>query len=98
VPQYTPQQYVPPQAIQPAVAATQAVPYGYGWTPDPLYYSIHAAPPPLRPQFQGETFFERVVKNAALGMMESFFKEMFMAVRQTFWQPDKVIDVTPVNR
>jgi hypothetical protein len=68
---------------------------------DPLYYTIHAAPPPMRPQLQGEGFFDRVVKNAALSMMESFFASMFLAVRQMIWAPDpepprgQVVDVTP---
>lgn len=61
--------------------------YGYGWVNDPLYYSAHAAPPPMRPQFEGESFFERLAKNTGLALLESFFMSLFLATRQMVWPP-----------
>jgi hypothetical protein len=46
-----------------------------------------------------ESFMERVVKNAGLAMLESFFGQCFLAVRQMVLPPQppqpKVIDVQP---
>ena len=61
--------------------------YGYGWIQDPMYYSMVAAPPPVRVQLQGENFVERVVKNAGLAMVESLFGQCFLAVRQLVLPP-----------
>ena len=59
----------------------------YGWLHDPLYYTMAATPPPVRPQMQGESFVERVAKNAALAMIESLFGQCFLAVRQLLLPP-----------
>jgi len=67
--------------------------YGYGWIQDPLYYTLTSAPPPVRPQMGDETFFDRVVKNTGLAMMESFFGQCLLAVRQMVLPPTpKTID------
>jgi hypothetical protein len=72
----------------------------YGWLHDPLYYTMAATPPPVRPQMQGESFVERVAKNAGLAMVEAFFGQCFLAVRQLILPPapkkPEVIDVQPV--
>lgn len=71
----------------------------YGWLHDPLYYTMAATPPPVRPQMQGEGFMERVVKNAGLAMVEALFGQCFLAVRQLILppkvEPKPAIDVTP---
>lgn len=59
----------------------------YGWLHDPLYYTMAATPPPVRPQMQGESFTERVVKNAGLAMVEALFGQCFLAVRQLVLPP-----------
>lgn len=72
--------------------------YGYGWIQDPLYYALTSAPPPMRPQMGDETFFDRVVKNTGLAMLESFFGQCLIAVRQMVLPPPPVqrtIDVQP---
>jgi hypothetical protein len=74
----------------------------YGWLHDPLYYTMAATPPPVRPQLQGESFWERVAKNAALSMGEAFFGQCFLAVRQLVLPPKppeqhKTVDVPPVS-
>lgn len=90
------QQYVPqpqqqiiqhPQTQQPVRVYDPPPAYHYGWLNDPLYYSGVATPPPMRPQLAGETFFERVVKNMGLSMMESMFLQGFLAVRQMVLAP-----------
>lgn len=99
---WQPQPQPQPQVMQQGLARTainpaQAIPYGYGWLNDPMHYYIHTTPPPQRPQLPGETFMGRVVKNAGLAMMESFFASMFLAVRQMTWAPEpEYIDVVPV--
>jgi hypothetical protein len=70
----------------------------YGWLHDPLYYTMAATPPPVRPQMQGESFVERVAKNAALAMVESLFGQCFLAVRQLILPPKpKTPEVTDVQ-
>jgi hypothetical protein len=59
----------------------------YGRMQDPMMYTVHAAPAPFRPQMEGESFFERVAKNTALAMVEGFFAQMFLAVRQMVLPP-----------
>lgn len=91
------QQYVPPQPQQQIIQHPQTQQqvrvydpppaYHYGWLNDPLYYAGVATPPPMRPQLAGETFFERVVKNMGLSMMESMFFQGFLAVRQMVLAP-----------
>lgn len=71
----------PPQ-LQPTPQA-----HRYGWLQDPLYWTIHSAPPPMRVQMDGETFLERVVKNAALAMLEKGAAECFLAIRQMLLAP-----------
>lgn len=61
--------------------------YGYGWIQDPMYYALTSAPPPMRPQMGDETFFGRVVKNTGLAMLESFFGQCLLAVRQMVLPP-----------
>jgi hypothetical protein len=41
----------------------------------------------MRPQMAGETFLERVVKNAALSMLEKGAAECFLAIRQMILAP-----------
>lgn len=99
-------QQAPVQAIQqarPPQAPIQAFPapqqYGYGWLHDPLYYTAVASPPPMRPQMSGENFMERMMKNVGLAMLESFFLQSFLAVRQLVLPPtpgqEDTIDVGP---
>jgi hypothetical protein len=64
-------------------------PYGFGWAPDPLFYSLHAAPPMVRNQFQGEKFFERVGKNMLLSALESLCSQALLAARQMIWAPEQ---------
>jgi hypothetical protein len=91
----------PQQPQQPTLASRTTYPqptqqYGYGWIQDPLYYALSSAPPPMRPQMGDETFFDRVVKNTGLAMLESFFGQCLIAVRQMVLPPTaKVIDVPP---
>lgn len=89
VPQQQPQQQIiqHPQTQQPVRVYDPPPAYHYGWLNDPLYYSGVATPPPMRPQLPGETFFERVVKNMGLSMMESMFFQGFLAVRQMVLAP-----------
>jgi hypothetical protein len=89
----------PPQYPVPARPPEHGLPqYGYGWVPDPLFYSVHMAPPMMRHQFPDETFMERTVKNVGLSMLEAFFGSLLLATRQMIWAPtpeEKVIDVPP---
>lgn len=93
---------VPPQAPVPQQLAARPIhpppqnQYGYGWIQDPLYYTLTSAPPPMRPQMGDETFFDRTVKNVGLAMLESFFGQCLIAVRQMVLPPPvKTIDVQP---
>lgn len=104
VPQFRGLSPVPPQVAPAPVAARQqatvypppAQQYGYGWIQDPLYYALTSAPPPMRPQMGDESFFDRVVKNTGLAMLESFFGQCLLAVRQMVLPPGvKTVDVTP---
>jgi hypothetical protein len=91
------QQARPPQA--PVQAFPSPSQYGYGWLHDPLYYTAVASPPPMRPQLDGESFFERMMKNVGLAMLESFFLQSFLAVRQLVIPPGpnqgEPTDITP---
>jgi hypothetical protein len=59
----------------------------YGRVQDPLYHTISATPVPMRPQFAGETFTERLTKNVALHLMEVFLTQLLLGVRQMFMPP-----------
>lgn len=86
---------VPPQQQRP-VHQVPHQPYGYGWIQDPLYYTLSSAPPPMRHQMGEETFFDRTVKNVGLAMLESFFGQCLLAVRQMVLPPvPRIIDVQP---
>lgn len=100
-PTYQPQQ-VPVQSVQtqfrpPVPQQQMAPPYQYGWVQDPLQYQLFSSPPPFRPQLDGETFFERVVKNTGLAMLESILGSMLLAVRQMVLEPPnhQVVDASP---
>lgn len=75
----------------PRVASPQVVngvpPFTYGWIQDPLHGSIGHYGMPVRVQQPGETFGQRVVKNAALSMGESFLMQLVFALRQTYLPP-----------
>ena len=96
------------QPLQPAPVLAQPVQkpihplppqqYGYGWIQDPMYYALTSAPPPVRPQMGDESFFDRVVKNAGLAMLESLFGQCLLAVRQMVLPPaqqPRVINAQP---
>jgi hypothetical protein len=68
----------------------------YGWMQDPLYYHLSATPPPVRQQMQGESFVERVMKNAGLSMLEALFGQCFLAVRQMVFPPSRMPQQPPV--
>lgn len=109
-PQPQPQQpvqvrYAPPATQQQAARPLQPAPlqYGYGSTYDPMFHALATVPEPFRPQMQGESFMERVMKNMALAGLEAVMKEALLGVRQLFWWPrtpaatvasESVIDVT----
>ena len=78
--------YNPPQ-VQHTQNQQVIEPYTYGWIPDPLQHGIPSVP--VRVQLPGETFGQRVVKNAGLAMAESFIFSMFLAVRQAVLPPKK---------
>ncbi len=91
-----------PVAQPPAAMVNQnpaAMPkYGYGWVADPLFYALNTAPPLMRPQFPEEGFVERVVKNTVLSMLESFMREVYLAVRQMIWAPGQDVKTVPGQR
>lgn len=74
----------PPTSIYPPTER-----YQYGWLTDPLYYTMCASPPPMRPQLQGENFWERIVKNMVLSAGESMFMHAFLAMRQLVLPPEE---------
>lgn len=86
-----------PQQAQRPTYPPPSDPYGYGWIQDPLSNTLHSAPPPVRPQMGNESFFNRVAKNAGLAMMEAFFGQCLLAVRQMVLPPNQkqIVDVTP---
>lgn len=68
----------------------QAIPVAqefYGRLQDPMHYILPANPVPLRPQMQGETFMQRVVKNAVLGFGELLCFELGKMFRQMVLPP-----------
>lgn len=75
-------QPAPQQGIFPAPQQ-----YQYGWLHDPLYFAMHASPPPMIPQLEGENFVERMGKNMARDMIASVFANAFWAARQWVWEP-----------
>ena len=95
---------VPQPPLNQQIAARPVYPvpqqqYGYGWIQDPLYYTLTSAPPPMRPQMGDESFFDRTVKNVGLAMLESFFGQCLIAVRQMVLPPPvKVIDIQPTEQ
>ena len=70
----------PQQGIYPAPER-----YGYGWLTDPMYYQMAASPPPMIPQLEGETFFERLLKNMVIDGMRSLTFQLHLAARQWVW-------------
>ena len=86
-PQQVPQQ-VRPQTVQ-QIHPPPPQQYGYGWIQDPMYYTLTSAPPPMRPQIETETFLNRVLKNAALAILEAFFGQCLLAIRQMVLPPKK---------
>lgn len=84
----------PAQARPPPQSLVQAYPppqrYQFGWLTDPLYYSMVASPPPMRPQLPGENFIERVFKNMLLSAGEAFFMHGFLAMRQLVLPPEEL--------
>lgn len=107
--QYRPQTPVAPQPAQQQamqIPQQQQVPARfqdwYGRVQDPMFYAVTTAPPPFRPQFEGESFGERVMKNAGLAMAEAAVGQVLLAIRQMFLPPgpvrptsDQVVDVPP---
>lgn len=89
VPAPQPVQVAPPINTRPVTSVYPLPPqqYGYGWIQDPLYYTLASAPPPMRPQMGDESFFDRTVKNVGLAMLESFFGQCLIAVRQMVLPP-----------
>lgn len=82
-----------PQPMTPASSG-----HRYGWLQDPLYYTINAAPPPMRVQMNGESFFERALKNALLGALERGAAECFLAIRQMLLAPPvPTVEIQPVT-
>lgn len=75
------------------VQMTQQPPYG--WMHDPLYYTMAATPPPVRPQMMGESFGGRVAKNIFLAMIEALFGQCFLAVRQLILPPAPPMSTEP---
>lgn len=102
VPQFRGLPPAPGQPQQPQQLAARPIhpppvqQYGYGWIQDPMYNYLTSAPPPMRPQMGDESFFGRVAKNAGLAMLESFFGQCLLAVRQMVLPPaPRIVDVTP---
>jgi hypothetical protein len=58
----------------------------YGRVQDPLFYAL-MAPPPFRPQMEGETFMERVGKNLLLDLTSMACFHLGLALRQMFMPP-----------
>ena len=95
------QQWQPPVVPQPqpppqVVYVVQQGGEFYGRYNDPIHYAIASAPLPPRHQMQGETFFQRFMKNAFLGALESVTEEALKGVRQMVLPPSpqqKIIDV-----
>lgn len=89
-----PNQYQQQPAQRPQVQNAAPTQYAFqdehfGRVQDPLYYTISATPVPMRPQFAGETFTERLTKNVALHLMEVFLTQLLLGVRQMFMPPSK---------
>lgn len=97
-PQHQPSGYQLPPHI-PAV-----MPGGYGTIQDPMFNYLGAIPAPIRPQYQGESFAQRVFKNAALGGVEGILHQITLGVRQYRWYPDPpapvptTLNVTPIKK
>lgn len=85
--QLAPMQHQPQQIVNRNIYQQPTNQFGYGWIQDPLYFTLTSAPPPMRPQMGDETFFDRVVKNTGLAMLESFFGQCLIAVRQMVLPP-----------
>lgn len=93
-PSPTPVQVIPQQQMtyRPPTASgsPQVAPTHVGWygaVQDPAFGTIHSIPPPFRPQFQGESFPERIIKNAVLSGLEAVTKEFLLGLRQVFLAP-----------
>lgn len=98
-PAQAPQQQMQPPAQPMMPVAQQPQPYyadRYGQYQDPMVMYLHAAPPPYRPQFEGESFWERMGKNIALSMAEAAIGGLLLGVRQLMLPPGPpTIDVDP---
>lgn len=86
---------------QPVISAYPAPQrYQYGWLTDPLYYTMQASPPPMRPQLDGESFMERMFKNMALDASASAVANVYWAIRQAVLAPEPVpnqmVEVSPL--
>lgn len=81
-------QTAPIQQVQPAIpVAPNQVIDRYGQIQDPMLVTMRSTPSINRPQFQGETFLQRVMKNIALAAVESVLGEAMLGVRQFMWIP-----------
>jgi hypothetical protein len=79
---------------QPVISAYPAPQrYQYGWLSDPLYYTMQASPPPMRPQLEGESFMERMFKNMALDASASAVANVYWAIRQAVLAPESLPQV-----
>lgn len=89
IPMPPPAQYQRPVQQQPSQHfAPQSFSYDwYGRHQDPLYFTITTSPPPFRPQMEGETFVERVLKNLILDMGSIAAFHIGLALRQMFLPP-----------
>lgn len=92
------QQFRPPPPPAPAPVQQQAqyqhAPFipppavgGYGSIGDQMFNVIGAIPAPVRPQYQGESFGARVVKNSLLSGVEAMVGQVLLGIRQFRWYP-----------
>jgi hypothetical protein len=94
-----PQQTLARQPPQQAAASIYPSPdkYGYGWLTDPMYYQMAASPPPMIPQLDDESFFERLGKNILIDGLRSLTWQLHMATRQWVWAPEQRMEPTDVT-
>lgn len=77
------------KAVPAPMQQPQAVPVQqdwYGRMQDPLFFTV-LSPPPFRPQMQGESFGERVLKNLALDLTAMAAGHLMLALRQMLLPP-----------
>jgi hypothetical protein len=81
----------PSNGVYPAPAR-----YAYGWLNDPMYYQMAASPPPMIPQLDEESFFERLGKNILIDGLRSLTWQLHLATRQWVWEPgQRMIESQP---